>query len=55
MLKDIETLAELDNNTINNNCWLIYRDSNQPVAELAATRLKLLAFWIKHPNFGKLG
>jgi hypothetical protein len=50
MLKDKDTLAELDNNIVINICWLICQDPNQPFAEVAVTRLKLLSFWIKHQD-----
>jgi hypothetical protein len=50
MLTDKETLAELDNNIADNICWLICQELNQPVAEVATTRLKLLFFWIEHQD-----
>ncbi len=50
ILKDKETLAELDNSTFNIICRSIRQDSNQPIAEVAVTRLKWLAFWFKHQD-----
>jgi hypothetical protein len=44
MLKDKDTLSKLDNGVIDNICCLICQDSNQPIAEVAVTRLKLLSF-----------
>jgi hypothetical protein len=33
MLRDKDTLAEFDDNIVDNICWSICRDSNQPVAD----------------------
>jgi hypothetical protein len=50
MLKDKETLSKLDKNAIANICKVVNKDTCQSVAILAATRLKLLCFWIKHQD-----
>ncbi len=50
LAKDKCTLSELDNSNIDNICHAIRQDSNQPVAEVAVTRLILLSFWIKHQD-----
>jgi hypothetical protein len=48
MLKTCSTLSELDNDTISNICKAVSEDTGQSVAEVAATRLKLVCFWIRH-------
>jgi hypothetical protein len=48
MLKDAKTLSELDNDAIANICKVISKDTSQSVAEIAATKLKLTCFWIRH-------
>jgi hypothetical protein len=48
MLKTCLTLSKLDNKAAANNCKVVSKDTNQSVAELTMTRLKLLCFWIKH-------
>jgi hypothetical protein len=48
MLKDAKTLSELDNDAIANICKAISKDTGQSVAEIAATKLKLACFWIRH-------
>jgi hypothetical protein len=48
MLKDAKTLSELDNDAIANICKAVSKDTGQSVAEIAATKLKLACFWIKH-------
>ncbi len=48
MLKTCLTLSELDNDTIKNICKVVGKDTGQSVAKVAATRLKLVCFWIKH-------
>ncbi len=48
MLKTCATLSELDDKAIANICKAVSKDTSQSVAKLAATRLKLLCFWIKH-------
>ncbi len=52
MLKDKETLSNLDVTTTDNICWAVCKDTSQPVTGVATTttRLKLLAFWIKHQD-----
>ncbi len=48
MLKDAKTLSELDNDAVANICKAISKDTGQSVAEIAATKLKLACFWIRH-------
>jgi hypothetical protein len=48
ILKDAKTLSELDNDAIANICKVISKDTGQSVAEIAATKLKLTCFWIRH-------
>jgi hypothetical protein len=48
MLKDAKTLSELDNDTIANICKAVSKDTSQSVAKIAATKLKLACFWIRH-------
>jgi hypothetical protein len=48
MLKTCLTLSELDNNAIANICKAVSKDTGQSGAKVAATRLKLVCFWIKH-------
>ncbi len=48
MLKNFVTLSKLDNKADANICKVVNKDTGQSVAKLAATRLKLLCFWIKH-------
>jgi hypothetical protein len=50
MLKDAKTLSELDNNAIANICKAVSKDTSQSVAEIAATKLKLACFWIRHQH-----
>jgi hypothetical protein len=50
MLKDKDTLSELDKATIKNICQAVRKDTGQPVAEVATARLKMLAFWIVHQD-----
>ncbi len=50
MLKDAMTLSELDNNAIANICKGISKDTNQSVAKIAVTKLKLVCFWIRHQH-----
>ncbi len=47
---DKVTPSKLDNNAAANICKAVSKDTGQSVAELAATRLKLLCFWIKHQD-----
>jgi hypothetical protein len=51
ILKDCKTLSELDNEAVANICKMVSKDTGQSVAKLAATRLKLLCFWIKHQDW----
>jgi hypothetical protein len=44
------TLSELDNDAIANICKAISKDNGQSVAEIAATKLKLVCFWIRHQH-----
>jgi len=48
--KDAETIAEFGNSEIDNVCHTLRRDSSLPIAELSVTRLKLLAFWVRHQH-----
>ncbi len=48
MLKDTKTLSKLDNDAIANICKVVSKDTGQSVAEIAATKLKLACFWIRH-------
>ncbi len=48
MLKTCLTLSELVNKAIANICKAVGKDTGQSVAKVAATRLKLVCFWIKH-------
>jgi hypothetical protein len=48
MLKTCLTLSELDDDAIANICKAVSKDTGQSVAKVAATRLKLVCFWIKH-------
>jgi hypothetical protein len=50
MLKDTLTLSELDNDTIANICKAISKDTGQSVAQIAATKLKLVCNWIRHQH-----
>jgi hypothetical protein len=48
MLKDAKTLSELDDDAIANICKAVSKDTGQSVAKIAATKLKLTCFWIRH-------
>jgi hypothetical protein len=48
MLKVAKTLSELDNDAIANICKAVSKDTGQSVAKIAATKLKLVCFWIRH-------
>jgi hypothetical protein len=50
MLKTTLTLSELDNDAIAIICKENCKDTNQSVAEVAATKFKLACFWIKHQH-----
>jgi len=45
-----EIIAEFGDSKIDNVCRTLRRDSSLPIAELAVTRLKLLAFWVRHQH-----
>jgi hypothetical protein len=48
-LKDAQALSELDDNdAVANVCKVVGKDVSQSVAEIAATKLKLACFWIRH-------
>jgi hypothetical protein len=48
-LKDAQALSKLDDNdAIANVCKAVGKDVGQSVAEIAATKLKLACFWIRH-------
>jgi hypothetical protein len=48
MLKNAKTLSELDNDTVANICKAVSNETGQSVAKIAATKLKLACFWIRH-------
>jgi hypothetical protein len=48
MIKDAQALSELDNDGVANVCKLVGKDVGQSVAEIAATKLKLAYFWVRH-------
>ncbi len=48
MLKDANTLSELDDDAIANICKAVSKDTGQSVAKITATKLKLVCFWIRH-------
>jgi hypothetical protein len=48
MLKDAKTLSELDNDAVANIYKAVSKDTGQSVAKIAATKLKLACFWIRH-------
>jgi hypothetical protein len=50
MLEDATTLSKLNNNAVANICKVISKDTNQSVAKIAATKLKLVCFWIRHQH-----
>ena len=47
---DHETIAKFGDSEIDNVCRTLRRDSSLPIPELAVTRLKLLAFWVRHQH-----
>ncbi len=48
-LKDALTLSELDDDdAVANVCKAVGKDVGQSIAEIAATKLKLACFWIRH-------
>ncbi len=44
------TLSELDDDTVANICKVVSKDTGQSVAKIAATKLKLVCFWIRHQH-----
>jgi hypothetical protein len=48
MLKDAKTLSELDDDAIANICKVVSNNTSQSVAKIAASKLKLACFWIRH-------
>jgi hypothetical protein len=50
MLKDAKTLSELDDGTVANICKAVSKETGQSVAKIAATKLKLACFWIRHQH-----
>ncbi len=48
ILKDTKSLSELDNKAIANICKVVSKDTGQSVAKIAATKVKLACFWIRH-------
>ncbi len=50
MLKDAKTLPELDDDAVANICKAVSKDTGQSVAKIAATKLKLACFWIRHQH-----
>jgi hypothetical protein len=48
-LKDAQALSELDDNdAVANVCKAVGKDVGQSVAKIAATKLKLACFWVRH-------
>jgi hypothetical protein len=47
-LKDAQALSKLDNDAVANVCKAVGKDIGQSVAEIAATKLKLACFWVRH-------
>ncbi len=48
-LKDAQALSKLDDNdAVANVCKAVGKDVGQSVAKLAATKLKLACFWVRH-------
>ncbi len=48
-LKDAQALSELDDDdAVANVCKAVGKDVGQFVAKIAATKLKLACFWIRH-------
>jgi hypothetical protein len=50
MLKDAQTLSKLDDDAIANICKAVGKDVGQSVAKIAATKLNLTCFWIRHQS-----
>ena len=48
-LKDAQALSELDDDdAVANVCKAVGKDVGQSVAKIAATKLKLACFWVRH-------
>jgi hypothetical protein len=50
MLKDTKTLSELGDDAVANICKVVSKDTGQSVANIAASKLKLACFWIRHQH-----
>jgi hypothetical protein len=50
LFQNAETIAEFCDSEIDNFCRTLHQDSSLPIAELAVTRLKLLAFLVRHQH-----
>ncbi len=49
MLKDAQALSELDDDdAVANVCKAVGKNVGQSVAKIAATKLKLACFWVRH-------
>ncbi len=48
VLKDAQALSELDNDNVANVCKVVGKDVCQSVAKIAAIKLKLTCFWVRH-------
>ncbi len=48
MLKDTQALSEFDNDGVANVCKSVGKDVSQSVAKIAAAKLKLACFWVRH-------
>jgi hypothetical protein len=48
LLKDAQALSELDDDAIANVCKAAGKDVGQSVAEIVATELKPVCFWVRH-------
>jgi hypothetical protein len=48
VLKDAQALSKLDDEGVANVCKLVGKDVGQSVAKIAATKLKLACFWVRH-------
>jgi hypothetical protein len=48
-LKDAQALSKLDDDdAVANVCKAVGKDVGQSIAEIAATKLKLKCFWVRH-------
>ncbi len=48
MIKDAQALSELDDDGVVNVCKSVGKDVGQSIAKIAATKLKLTCFWVRH-------